>query len=144
MTICMIKGEGGYAMLEQKDLEMIAETVKEMNKPIYERLDKMDRRFDEMDHRLDKMDHRFDEMDHRFDEMDHRLDKVEKKVTEVQVTLENETNKGIQIVGEGHLDLSRKLDEALTIENEKEMLKLRINRLESEVKKINAWLEEIA
>ncbi len=138
-------------MLEQKDLEMIAETVKEMNKPIYERLDKMDRRFDEMDHRLDKMDHRFDEMDHRFDEMDHRLDemdhrldKVEKKVTEVQVTLENETNKGIQIVGEGHLDLSRKLDEALTIENEKEMLKLRINRLESEVKKINAWLEEIA
>ena len=110
-------------MLEQKDLEMIAETVKEMNKPIYERLDKMDR---------------------RFDEMDHRLDKVEKKVTEVQVTLENETNKGIQIVGEGHLDLSRKLDEALTIENEKEMLKLRINRLESEVKKINAWLEEIA
>lgn len=131
-------------MLEQKDLEMIAETVKEMNKPIYERLDKMDRRFDEMDHRLDKMDHRFDEMDHRFDEMDHRLDKVEKKVTEVQVTLENETNKGIQIVAGGHLDLSRKLDEALTIENEKEMLKLRINRLESEVKKINAWLEEIA
>lgn len=103
-------------MLEQKDLEMIAEIVKEMNKPIYDRLDKMDS----------------------------RLDKVEKKVTEVQVTLENETNKGIQIVGEGHLDLSRKLDEALTIENEKEMLKLRINRLESEVKKINAWLEEIA
>ena len=103
-------------MLEQKDLEMIAEIVKEMNKPIYDRIDKMDS----------------------------RLDKVEKKVTEVQVTLENETNKGIQIVGEGHLDLSRKLDEALTIENEKEMLKLRISRLESEVKKINAWLEEIA
>lgn len=103
-------------MLEQKDLEMIAEIVKEMNKPIYDRLDKMDS----------------------------RLDKVEKKVTEVQVTLENETNKGIQIVAGGHLDLSRKLDEALAIENEKEMLKLRINRLESEVKKINAWLEEIA
>ncbi len=103
-------------MLEQKDLEMIAEIVKEMNKPIYDRLDKMDS----------------------------RLDKVEKKVTEVQVTLENETNKGIQIVAGGHLDLSRKLDEALAIENEKEMLKLRINRLESEVKKINAKLEEIA
>ena len=103
-------------MLEQKDLEMIAEIVKEMNKPIYDRLDKMDA----------------------------RLDKVEKKVTEVQVTLENETNKGIQIVAGGHLDLSRKLDEALAIENEKEMLKLRINRLESEVKKINAKLEEIA
>lgn len=42
----------------------------------------------------------------------------------LQLTLENETNKGIQIIAEGHLDLSRKLDEALKIEDEKEMMKL--------------------
>ncbi|MCI9490390.1 MAG: hypothetical protein HFG97_10340, partial [Dorea sp.] len=62
----------------------------------------------------------------------------------LQLTLENETNKGINIIAEGHLDLSRKLDEALTIENEKEMLKLRVNRLESEVEKLKAKAEEIA
>ena len=103
-------------MLEKKDLEMIAEIVKETNKPIYERLDKMDS----------------------------RLDKVEAKVTEVQMTLENETNKEIRIIAEGHLDLSRKLDDALKVENEKEMLLLRVNRLENEIRRIKQRIEEIA
>ena len=103
-------------MLEKKDLEMIAEIVKETNKPIYERLDKMD----------------------------FRLDKVEAKVTEVQMTLENETNKEIRIIAEGHLDLSRKLDDSLKVENEKEMLLLRVNRLENEIRRIKQRIEEIA
>ena len=103
-------------MLEKKDLEMIAEIVKETNKPIYERLDKMDS----------------------------RLDKVEAKVTEVQMTLENETNKEIRIIAEGHLDLSRKLDDSLKVENEKEMLLLRVNRLENEIRRIKQRIEDIA
>ena len=103
-------------MLEKKDLEMIAEIVKETNKHIYERLDKMDS----------------------------RLDKVEAKVTEVQMTLENETNKEIRIIAEGHLDLSRKLDDSLKVENEKEMLLLRVDRLENEIRRIKQRIEEIA
>ena len=99
-------------MLEKKDLEMIAEIVKETNKPIYERLDKMDS----------------------------RLDKVEAKVTEVQMTLENETNKEIRIIAEGHLDLSRKLDDSLKVENEKEMLVMRVNILENELRRIREKL----
>lgn len=128
-------------MLEKKDLEMIAEivskTVGELNKPIYERLDKVDSR-------LDKMDSRLDEMDSRLDTMDSRLDKVESKVTEVQMTLENETNKNISIIAEGHLDLSRKLDDALKTENEKEMLLIRVNRLENEVRRLKQRIEETA
>ena len=56
------------------------------------------------------------------------IDTLEKKVTSIELTLENETNHGIKIIAEGHLDLSRKLDEALKVENEKEMLLLRVNR----------------
>ena len=52
------------------------------------------------------------------------IDTLEKKVTSIELTLENETNHGIKIIAEGHLDLSRKLDEALKVENEKEMLLL--------------------
>ena len=58
--------------------------------------------------------------------------------------IENETNKNIQIIAEGHLNLSRKLDEALKIENEKEMLLLRVNRLENEIRRIKQRIEEIA
>lgn len=89
-------------MLEPKDLEMVAEIVERVVKPI------------------------------------------KSEMRALQLTLENETNKGINIIAEGHLDLSRKLDEALKIDNEKEMLKLRINRLESELEKVKARLEEIA
>lgn len=96
-------------MLEKKDLEMIAEVVSEVVKPL-----------------------------------DARLNKVEEKVTEIQMTLENETNKQIAIIAEGHLDLSRKLDDAMKVENEKEMLLLRVNRLENELRRLKDKIEGTA
>lgn len=131
-------------MLEKKDLEMIAEIMKEINKPINERLDKVDSRLDKVDSRLDEVDSRLDKMDSRLDKMDSRLDKVDSKVTEVQMTLENETNKEIRIIAEGHLDLSRKLDDALKVESEKELLLLRVTRLENELRRLKQKIEEIA
>lgn len=69
---------------------------------------------------------------------------LQRKVIEIQMTLENETNKEISIIAEGHLDLSRKLDDALKVENEKEMLLLRVTRLENEIRRIKQRIEEIA
>lgn len=95
-------------MLEKRDLEMIAQVVGEIIRPVNARLDKMDA----------------------------KLGKLEEKVTEVQMTLENVTNKEIHIIAEGHLDLSRKLNDALKVENEKEMLLIRVTHLEHEVGRI--------
>ena len=72
------------------------------------------------------------------------LKKLNDKVTDIQLTLENETNKNIKIIAEGHLDLSRKLDEALKVDREKEMLMIRVNRLENELRRLKARVEEIA
>lgn len=72
------------------------------------------------------------------------IKKLENKVTEVQMTLENETNKEIRSIAEGHLDLSRKLDDALKVENQKEMLLLRVTNLENEVRRLKQRIEEIA
>ena len=72
------------------------------------------------------------------------LAKLNAKITDIQVTLENVTNKNIQIIAEGHLDLSRKLDDALKVENEKEMLLIRVNRLENELRRVKERIEEIA
>ncbi len=69
-------------ILEQKDLEMIAEIVAKTLEPI------------------------------------------QRNVKSIQLTLENDINRKINIIAEGHLDLNRKLDEALKVENEKEMLAL--------------------
>mgnify|MGYP007067138850 CR=1 FL=1 len=72
------------------------------------------------------------------------IDTLEKKVTSIELTLENETNHTIKIIAEGHLDLSRKLDEALKVENEKEMLLLRVNHLENELRKVKERISQIA
>lgn len=72
------------------------------------------------------------------------IDTLEKKVTSIELTLENETNRNIRIIAEGHLDLSRKLDDVLKVENEKEMLLLRVNHLENELRKVKERLNQIA
>nr|WP_296005997.1 hypothetical protein [uncultured Blautia sp.] len=72
------------------------------------------------------------------------LKKMNAKIAEVQLTLENETNRNIRLIAEGHFDLSRKLDEALKVENEKEMLLIRVNHLESEVRRIKNRVEAMS
>lgn len=61
---------------------------------------------------------------------------LKKRMSSVELTLENETNRNIRLVAEGHLDLSRKLDDALRVETEKEMLLIRVNVMENEIRKI--------
>ena len=73
-----------------------------------------------------------------------KLDSVENRMLTLESTLENVTNKNISIIAEGHLDLSRKLDDALKVENEKELLLIRVNVIENEIEKIKKRLEKIA
>ena len=72
------------------------------------------------------------------------IDELKREVRSIQLTLENETNRNIRIIAEGHLDLNRKLDQALKVDSEKEMLLLRVNTLENEVRKLKARVEQIA
>ena len=61
---------------------------------------------------------------------------LKKRVSGLEIHLENVTDKNIQIIAEGHLDLNRKLDEALKVANEKELLIIRVRILEDELRKI--------
>lgn len=73
-----------------------------------------------------------------------KLAEMDRKITDIQLTLENETNRNIKIIAEGHLDLGRKLDEALKVENEKELLMLRVNRIENELRRLKDRIDAIA
>lgn len=70
-----------------------------------------------------------------------RTTNIETNVTDIKLTLENEIRVNIQRVAEGHLDLSRNLHEALKIDNEKEMLAIRVSVLETELRRIKTKLE---
>ena len=83
-------------------------------------------------------------IDEKLKPFEHKLKEIKTDIHEIQLTLENDTNKRISIIAEGHLDLIRKLDDALKVENEKELLLLRVATLESEIKKIKKKIEQIA
>ena len=51
-----------------------------------------------------------------------QLEEIDAKITDIQMILENETNRKIKLIAEGHLDFIRNPDEALKVENEKEIL----------------------
>lgn len=69
---------------------------------------------------------------------------IKNDIKDIRLTLENETNRNITLIAEGHLDLSRKLDDALKVGNEKEMLLIRVNRLENELRRIKERIDVIA
>ena len=54
------------------------------------------------------------------------LEPIKRDIRSIQLTLENETNRSIKIIAEGHLDLSRKLDDALKVDNEKEISHIKV------------------
>ena len=72
------------------------------------------------------------------------MQKLKKHMTNIEVYLENVIDNNIKIIAEGHTDLARKLDDALTLNNEKELLLIRMSYLEEEVKKIKERLAQIA
>ena len=62
------------------------------------------------------------------------------RVTNIEITLENETNRNIQLIAEGHLNLDRKLDEALKELQPNTMYHLKLNHLDGEVTKMKRIL----
>lgn len=76
-------------------------------------------------------------------ETNERLDSLESRVMEntegirrIDLCLENEIRPSIMRIAEGHLDLSRKLNEALKIDEEKEKMAIRLNFLEGKVDRL--------
>lgn len=112
---------------------------------IDERLEGVDRRLDGIDERLGGVDRRLDGMDKRFAGIDKRLDNLETKVLEntleirkISLCLENEIRPSIMRIAEAHLDLNRKLDEALKIDQQKEKMAIKLNFLEGRMDRLEA------
>lgn len=111
---------------------------KEILNAMSEMLDK------KLNEQLQPIKNNLDNISNHINESDKNMIAIQNSIQNIQLTLENETNRNIMIIAEGHLDLSRKLDEALKIENEKEMLAIRVNILENELRQIKEKLATIA
>lgn len=91
--------------------------------------------------KLGTIENKVDSLEGRFDSLESKVNALETELSDIKLILENEIRINIQRVAEGHLDLSRNLHEALKIDNEKEMLSIRVSVLETELRKIKRQLE---
>lgn len=110
-------------MLEKKDLEMIGALIQPLHGEIREVKNDLKGEIQEV--RTD--------LEGKIEEVKTGLGD---EIKEVKLTLENETDRSIQIVVEGHMDLSRKLNEVLKLKEDDEMVRMRLNRLEREMETV--------
>ena len=111
-------------------------TTEEMLVSLVENVKNINSTLNNMNKQFDDVNSKFDDINNQMSEMKADIQKMKNEIREISLTLENETNRNIKIIAEGHLDLSIKLDKALTVENEKEMALIRINMMENEIRRI--------
>lgn len=121
-------------MLEAKDLEMIAETIKKAVEPVRKDVAGLQEEMSEMRKDITGLQQKVTELQKTSDE-------TRKDVADIRITMENEVLRGIRIIGEGHLDLSRKMNQILETKEERELMELRVLSLEHEVRRIKDRLE---
>ncbi len=77
----------------------------------------------------------------KLEELSKDMASVKQKVTSIEITLENDTNRKIDIIGEGHDFLKQRLDQALQMEKKRESMELELINLRMEIKKIKQKLD---
>ncbi|HJC22621.1 MAG TPA: hypothetical protein H9761_02810 [Candidatus Eisenbergiella merdavium] len=124
------------------------------------RMDKLENRMDGLEGRMDKLENRMDGLEGRMDGLEGRMDKLENRMDSVEnevfrlgtiendlkqtrLTIENEITTGIRRVAEGHLDLARNLHEAMKPQTEVEMLAIRVNRLDTQMRDVKETLSQL-
>ena len=115
-----------------------------------ERVTSIEERLTSLEERVTSIEERMTSLEERVTPIEERLTLLEERVTaikyevienrrhirEVKLTLENETNRNIKLVAEGHYDLNKKLNEANKWERERELFMVRINSMENKINQI--------
>lgn len=103
-----------------------------------EKLDFILSKITSLDEKVTSLDEKVTSLDKKVTSLDERLVKIENDVTDMKMTIENELRVNIQRVAEGHLDLSRKLNECIKlssdIKDKQELQDIYINMYNNKLK----------
>ena len=82
------------------------------------RVDSFESKLNSLESKVDSLENKVDSLESRVSLLEHNMESLKSEVIKTNLLLENETNRNIKIVAEGHLDLSRKLDESIKFSTE--------------------------
>ena len=121
--------------MEQKVTEL-DEKVTELD----QKFTVLDEKVTVLDQKFTVLDQKFTVLDQKFTVLDQKFTVLDEKVTGLELVIENETNVNIRRIAEGHCDLVRNLREACKVDDEKELLAIRVTVLESDMSKVKHQL----
>lgn len=75
-----------------------------------------------------------DNLQFTVNEMQSELAETKREILSLRTTIENITNRNIRIIAEGHLDLENKLDRSIKAGSETEIMQVRVNMIEDEMR----------
>ena len=78
----------------------------------------IDTKVNSLESKVDSLESKVDSLESRVSLLEHNMESLKSEVIKTNLLLENETNRNIKIIAEGHLDLSRKLDESIKFSTE--------------------------
>ncbi len=82
------------------------------------RVDSFESKLNSLENKVDSLESKVDSLESRVSLLEHNMESLKSEVIKTNLLLENETNRNIKIIAEGHLDLSRKLDESIKFSTE--------------------------
>lgn len=110
-------------MTDNDKLELILSEIREMKGDI--------RTFSE----------RLDRLEQKVDCLDQKVDRLGQRVADINLHLENVTDRNIQILAENFIDLTRKLDQAIPVADKNLAYEVKVSYLAVELDKLK---EEVA
>ena len=130
------------ASVEQKvtELDQRVAGVEQKVTELDEKVTELDQKFTVLDEKVTVLDQKFTVLDEKFTVFDQKFTVLDEKVTGLELVIENETNVNIRRIAEGHCDLVRNLREARKVDDEKELLAIRVTVLESDMSKVKHQL----
>ena len=130
-----------------RELKSGMSEIKQRVASVEQKVTELDQRVASVEQKVTKLDEKVTELDQKFTVLDEKvtvLDQkftvLDEKFTGLELVIENETNANIRRIAEGHCDLVRNLREARKVDDEKELLAIRVTVLESDMSKVKHQL----
>lgn len=127
----------------RSDMVEVKEDIAELKQRVTRLEDKvtsLEQRVTGLGDKVTRLEDKVTSLEQRVTGLEDKTTGLEDKVTGLELVIENETNVNIRRIAEGHCDLVRNLREARKVDDEKELLAIRVTVLESDMSKVKHQL----
>lgn len=101
-------------MTDSEKLDLILEKVSNLDGKV----NNLDGKVNNLDEKVSDLGEKVSNLDEKVNSLEIDLQEIKQRVIKTDLTIENEIRVNIQRVAEGHLDLSRKLNECIRLSND--------------------------